>query len=520
MSNTSGDHFHNESLEAFTSELAAAGFEAVNGYRYPVWRGEIHPDFAALTDAAQMDIVIRPGWPFQSPALMVQGLNTNHSTPGGLVCMWQDDDNSLEWTTLDGFYSRISEWCHRAMQGWENDDLAADAYLNFQPKCGIVATFDFPALRTAPGAWGEGRGVVDPETSRVDLQPGRRDTNHLRVLWFHVGTLNNPPPRSLSEVSGHLPRPQRKGLQRALAERRIPTPFVPSGGCDIILFCWERNGRPNLLVMACAGMGDNMEAAAMLAGPTDEQNLMLRAGPDAALLRTRRAAVFGAGALGGYAAAAIAQSGLGFMDLVDGDMLLPGNVARHVAGHQHVGKTKTTAVQAIVNEHAPWTIISAYHESPFTPHEISRRIENADIIIDATGNAAFTYSLAMTASDAGKPLVSGALYRGGAVARVQRQALASDTPIHQRDESEQYPSIPLGIETEEFATADTGCSAPVNNAPPASVMACASRIAQVAVDALTGRFDYGDEIIEVYRPLEDHPFDRIGPVVVNGNAAE
>ena len=58
---TTDDHSHPESLEAFTSELVAAGFTAVNGYPYPVWRGEIHLDFAALTDAAQMDIVIWPG---------------------------------------------------------------------------------------------------------------------------------------------------------------------------------------------------------------------------------------------------------------------------------------------------------------------------------------------------------------------------------------------------------------------------------------------------------------------------
>ena len=511
MTATSNEHFHIESLEVFTSELAAAGFTAVAD-PYPAWRGKIHPDFADLTDAAYMDIVIRPGWPFRSPDLFVQGLNTNHYTRDGLVCMWHDDDNSLEWTTLDGFYSRIAEWCRHAMQGWQNDDLAADAYLNFQGKAGVVATFDFATLRTTPGAWGECRGIIPPGKSYVDLQSGPRSANCLRVLWLNVGTLKGPPPRSLSEVPGHLSRNQRKGLQRALAERRKPAPWVPSGGCDIILFCWELNGRPNLLVMACAGTGDDTEAGAMISGPNDQPNLILRAGPDAPLLQTRRVTVFGAGALGGYTAAAIAQSGLGCLDIVDGDRLLPGNVARHIAGRQHVGNYKAAAVQSVVNEHAPWTAVSAYLEMPFTPGEIWRRIENADIVIDATGNAAFTYALAMTAADAGKPLVSGALYRGGAIARVRRQALDGDTPIHQREKSDKYPIIPPGSETEDLATADTGCSAPVNNAPPAAVMACASRITQVAVDALTMRFDYGDEIIDVYRPLDAPPFDRIGPV--------
>ena len=106
---TTNDHFHHVSLDEFTSELNARGFRKVRGERYEVWRGAIHPAFAKLTDADEMSIAIRPGWPFQSPALLVDGLNTNHSTLGGFVCMWQDRDDSLEWTTVDGLFARIEE---------------------------------------------------------------------------------------------------------------------------------------------------------------------------------------------------------------------------------------------------------------------------------------------------------------------------------------------------------------------------------------------------------------------------
>ena len=96
-------HFHTESLEAFESELAERGFQSVVVARIPRLRGPIHRAFAPLTAATIMDIVIRPGWPFQSPALFVDGLDTNHSTPDGFVCMWRDEDPSLEWTTVEGF---------------------------------------------------------------------------------------------------------------------------------------------------------------------------------------------------------------------------------------------------------------------------------------------------------------------------------------------------------------------------------------------------------------------------------
>ena len=93
---------------------------------------------------------------------------------------------------------------------------------------------------------------------------------------------------------------------------------------------------------------------------------------------------------------------------------------------------------------------------------------------------------------------------------MQRQSTATDAPIHQRKESDRYPAIPQGDDAEEFAIAETGCSAPVNNAPPASVVACSSRIAQVAIDTLTKRFDFEDETIDVYKVVHDTAFNTIG----------
>ena len=41
---------------------------------------------------------------------------------------------------------------------------------------------------------------------------------------------------------------------------------------------------------------------------------------------------------------------------------------------------------------------------------------------------------------------------------------------------------------------------------------CAALIAQVVIDALTRRFEFGDEVTDVYRPLAQAPFDRVGRV--------
>ena len=507
------DHFDLESLERFTGELADAGLQPAPVSNPQRWVGNIHPAFTPLTKAKTMDIVIAPGWPFQPPALFVQGLNTNHSTLDGLVCMWRDGELSDQWTTVDGLFSRIEEWCEDAKREWQDDRLDQDAFLNFQSNSRLAATFDLPALGVMEGSWGDCHGVFVQRPARVDITAGRkRSADQLRGLWFHVGLLNGPPPRKLSEVSACLPRSQQRQLQRAMADRGKSDFLAVSGGVDVILFCWKRHGQTDLLVMALSGTADEIEAVALQAAPRDEQSLILRAGPDATVLRTSRATVFGAGALGGHTATLLAESGVGFVDLVDPDVLLPGNVVRHISGHSMVGVPKVQTVHAVIVDHAPWTEVSVFLEGPRSRRQIMERIQGADIVVDTTGSEALIGSLAMVAQDIGKRLVTGALYRGGFIARVRRQAVPGDTPIHLRDDLTRYPVIPAGHDSENFASPQMGCSAPVNNAPPSAVSACASLISQATIDVMTDRFEIADEVIDVYRAIPEPPFHQIGRV--------
>ena len=248
------------------------------------------------------------------------------------------------------------------------------------------------------------------------------------------------------------------------------------------MFAWQRQERTDLLVMACEGVGDKVEAAALVAEPNDERTLRLRAGPDAEVLKGRSAVLFGAGALGGHVAVTLAESGIDSLRIVDRDVLSPGNVVRHVAGHDHVGGSKVNAVEAAIRNHAPWTNVESItpQTNPYGSQEIAQLIENVDVVIDATGNDAFLHPVARVAEGLGKPLVSGALFRGGFIGRAQRKALETDSSILDRPESPDYPIVPPGDSKVDFAEPDLGCSAPVNNAPPASVLTCASLIAQAA----------------------------------------
>ena len=507
------DSFDIASLEGFRTDLVAFGFEPVPETERRLWRGPIHPSFCGHTKARTMEILFDKGWPYRPPLVFVQGLNTNHSTLNGFVCLWREGDASLQWETLDGLFRRIEYWCERAKNDWEDDDLPFDAYLNFKDKWPVMATFEFGSLRAGFGSWGDLVGTFTANPDVLNLRVGLASSaGELSGLWFRVGRLRAPPPRNLSELEQHLNRSQRKGLQRALLRRRSPAGLRPSGGVDVLLFEWERRERAHLLVIGLAGIEDNVEAAVLMAEPNDEQSLKLRAGPDAEILKACRVVVFGVGALGGHVAVALAESGIESLRVVDGDFLSPGNVVRHVAGHVQVGRLKVASVNAVIEDHAPWTKVDpvAPPVNPAGKSEIAQLVRDVDLVIDATGNDAFVYPVAQVAEELAKPFVSGALFRGGFIGRVQRRALDTDAPINNRSNPTSYPTIPPGDTEFETAEPDLGCSAPVNNAAPASVLACASLVTQISIDVLTERFEFDDEVIDIYRPLPEAPFNRVG----------
>ena len=507
------DTFDQASLECFTAELVAAGFEPEPGTARRIWIGPIHPALAPLTDAREMRVVLRDGWPVVFPYLFAEGLLTNHLTSDGYVCLWHEGDSSGEWVTLSGFFDRLTAWSGSAKNGWDPAGLAQDAQLNFEKKHAAVATFDLDELQLGrAGTWGSLYGRVQ-HPLHVSIHPGRRPGNQeLEGLWIR-STVVDLPPRNLAELRQVLNRAQVHGLDRALDSRRNSGALLQrSGSTDVILLAWDRDELPHVLVLALEGTGPDTTAIALRPGPKDRESLILRAGPDARLVADRTVVVFGLGALGGHVSIALAESGVTRLHLVDGDQLFPENAVRHVTGHHAVGHPKAYAVANAIRDHAPWAEVRTLWSNPMSPGELSRTIADADLVVDATGGSAASQAIYMSSLAQAKTVISGALYRGGAIARVRRQGTPGDTPILNRTPALGYPQIPPGADNDLIRPA-VGCSGPVTNAPPTTVLAAAALIAETAVDTLTGRLALSDEIIDVYRALPNEPpFDRIGRV--------
>ncbi len=124
-------------------------------------------------------------------------------------------------------------------------------------------------------------------------------------------------------------------------------------------------------------------------------------------LKKARVAVFGIGGVGGYAAEALARSGVGTLDLIDSDTVSPSNINRQIiALHSTVGMLKVEAAKARIRDINPDAVVNTY--PVFYLPETAAQFDFAqyDYVIDGVDTVAAKLSLAEAARDAGVPIIS------------------------------------------------------------------------------------------------------------------
>lgn len=77
-------------------------------------------------------------------------------------------------------------------------------------------------------------------------------------------------------------------------------------------------------------------------------------------LSQKKVAVIGVGSGGGFAALALAMSGVGQFVLVDPDDISPANVVRHVADRRYIDNPKVTAVAELIQQRNPAAKINTF----------------------------------------------------------------------------------------------------------------------------------------------------------------
>lgn len=100
----------------------------------------------------------------------------------------------------------------------------------------------------------------------------------------------------------------------------------------------------------------------------------------------KRVAIIGCGALGSMTAELLIRAGLRWLRLIDGDVLVAGNLVRHVLSVSSVGTKKAGAVAKRLREIAPAATVEAVEQYlPMDVQLVRDRLDDADIVIDCTG---------------------------------------------------------------------------------------------------------------------------------------
>jgi molybdopterin/thiamine biosynthesis adenylyltransferase len=510
------DTFDDAAFDRFRSGLINEGFSPVEGAEESIWTGPIRPSLRPLTDATRMKIQFYPGWPLRYAHVVIDGLAAEHAARG-IICLWAEDDPAqIRGRDLAAVWDRLDAWAVLAQQGFRSEDRALDAYLLFSEQNTYQAELPLAEIirKGSNGylaqlfATRQGQCVLVVEAG-APPDPAPDEKPRLQGVFYLRSNIGSPP-RNLDDVRSALTRRQAQDLERGLTARAPAGLAETSGGYDFIVLAWPRHGREHdAVVVGFQGAGDALRASAMSATPNDTAARQRRAGPDVDLLCDKTVLIAGAGSVGGHVAVALASSGVGTIHLHDSDYLKSGNLVRHVSSGYLVGYEKTFAVSIAIEDHAPWTTVKRYDDLPYDPPRLSRQVERVDLVIDCTGLFPLSAALAEVCRRNSVPLITGALYHQGSLARVQRQA-DGDCPIAARSGDAGYCELPPDDLSEpDSGFLELGCTAPINKAPPLSVLSAAAEIASAATDFLTGRRERPDERVIVFRAMNP-PFDRIG----------
>lgn len=124
-------------------------------------------------------------------------------------------------------------------------------------------------------------------------------------------------------------------------------------------------------------------------------------------LADARVAVFGIGGVGGYAAEALARSGIGVLDLIDHDRVSVTNLNRQIyALHSTIGRYKVDVAKERIQDIHPAARVYA-HKVFYLPDTAAQfDFHVYDYVVDAIDNVTGKLALVQQAQAAGTPVIS------------------------------------------------------------------------------------------------------------------
>ncbi|HMN13617.1 MAG TPA: ThiF family adenylyltransferase [Bellilinea sp.] len=141
--------------------------------------------------------------------------------------------------------------------------------------------------------------------------------------------------------------------------------------------------------------------------------------PQLHLVTTKQVGIVGVGSLGSKIAVSLCRSGVRDFLIVDPDVFLPGNIARHELDWRNVGAHKVDAIKQRLEFIAPGVSVETVkaslggQESSSFLSSVLSQLGQCDIIVDATAEGRAFNLLAAVARRFAKPIIWMEVYAGG-----------------------------------------------------------------------------------------------------------
>jgi molybdopterin/thiamine biosynthesis adenylyltransferase len=456
------------SRQHFEEGLIRAGFtESATG-----WQGTI----VHTGGTTQVLITLGSRYPFKPPRVApvdptAVAWSWHRELDGALCLVAEDDHEDLWWTDAPAFLEHVTSWFEQAGAGWPDDrpDLDLDRY--FEPSDdGRLYLYD--DLTRYSSGFVRFRPTRN-NTMRIGggTRPAKLSKGH-KARYGYVADLGevSVPPRSWGDIAARI-RPH-VDLDSRIRNRSI----------DVVVLIYRRGSHDGAitLLVSPAGNGE-ISVRRLRSGADTAAAKAARAGLLAPDLHACGVAIVGVGALGSFIADMLARSGVGHLTLVDGDVVMPGNLVRHIVGPEAVGLSKVRAVKQhlVARNDISATDVSVI-EKALTAGDVAVELLNShDLVVDATADFATTALLHVAAQMLAKSIVSAAIQNDGASYRIDL--------LPALDRSETLRPTPSHPDKRVTAVFEAGCGSAISPTPPYAVIEAAAATVRHAIGLLVGR---------------------------------
>ncbi len=482
MSLTEYDDYIAYSRQHFEEGLIRAGFiEGDDG-----WRGSI----SHSGGTTEVLITLRSRFPFQPPRVVPVELDLvpwswHRELDGALCLVAEDDHDGLWWTEASKFVEHITAWFEQADANWPDDrpDLDLDRYFDLSEDTRVYLYDDLAQHRNGFVRFRPAKNNV------MRIGAGTRPAKPAKASKDRFGYVADlgqvaVPPRTWDDIAALID--PTVDLDRRIREHTVA----------VLVLIYRRGAHDGAIALdVWPTTAGGIAVRRLHSGADTAQAKQARAGIHAPALHDSRVAIVGVGALGSFVADTVVRSGIRHLTLVDGDIVMPGNLVRHLVGPEAVGVPKGKAVKdhLVARTEIVASDIEVVNDRLTSGDEAVELLRTHDLIINTTADFATTALLHVTAQSLGTRVLSAALQNDGATYRIDvLPPLDGATP---------RPPSTLDVNQTGVEMFEAGCGSPISPTPPYAVIEAAAATVRHSIGLL------------VDRPL--HPAGEVRNILIN-----